>query len=63
MQVDFDLDARGKLSSVAITPAALAKTALGDCIERVARATVFPAQGEPVSFSIPVTASRGTTAH
>jgi hypothetical protein len=63
MQVDFDLDARGKLSSVAITPAALAKTALGDCLERVARATVFPAQGEPVSFSIPVTASRATTSH
>jgi serine/threonine protein kinase len=62
MQVDFDLDAHGKLSRVAITPATLAKTALGGCIERVARVTAFPAQGEPVSFSIPVTASRAMTA-
>jgi serine/threonine protein kinase len=58
MQVDFDLDARGKLSKVSVTPAALAKTALGACIEQVARATPFPAQGQPVSFGIPVTASR-----
>jgi hypothetical protein len=58
MQVDFDLDARGKLVKVAVAPAALATTALGTCIEHVARATTFPAQGEPVSFSIPVTASR-----
>jgi hypothetical protein len=58
MQVEFDLDPRGKLSKVTITPAALAKTALGTCIEHVARTTPFPAQGEPVSFSIPVTASR-----
>jgi serine/threonine-protein kinase len=58
MQVDFDLDARGQLSKVAVAPAALATTALGACIEQVARATRFPAQGEKVSFSIPVTASR-----
>jgi hypothetical protein len=58
MQVDFDLDARGKLVKVRVAPAALAGTALGTCIERVARGTSFPAQGEPVSFGIPVTASR-----
>ena len=58
MQVDFDLDARGKLVKVSVAPAALAGTALGTCIERVARSTTFPAQGQPVSFGIPVTASR-----
>jgi hypothetical protein len=59
MQVGFSLDAGGTLVQVTVEPASLAATPLGACIERAARATKFPAQGEPVSFAIPVTASQG----
>lgn len=58
LQLEFDLNAKGKLTAVQLSPAAVASTALGQCLERVARATTFPAQGEDVSFAIPVTASR-----
>jgi serine/threonine protein kinase len=58
LSLEFDLDPKGKLTHVQLVPAAVAGTALGKCLERVARATSFPAQGEPVSFAIPVTASR-----
>jgi serine/threonine protein kinase len=55
-QLAFDLDAAGKLTRVELAPRALAATALGECLLRVARTTVFPAQGRPVSFAIPLSA-------
>jgi serine/threonine protein kinase len=55
-QLDFDLDAAGKLTRVALEPPALASTALGSCLLQVARATAFPAQGRAVSFAIPLSA-------
>lgn len=58
LQLEFDLNAKGKLTSVALSPATVASTALGKCLEGVARATTFPAQGEDISFAIPVVASR-----
>jgi serine/threonine protein kinase len=58
LQLEFDLSAKGKLTAVSLTPAVVAGTALGKCIEGVARATTFPAQGEDISFAIPVVASR-----
>jgi serine/threonine protein kinase len=58
LQLEFDLSAKGKLTSVQLTPAAVAGTPLGKCLEKVARATSFPAQGEDISFAIPVIASR-----
>jgi len=55
-QLDFDLDAAGKLTRVALAPQVLASTPLGECLLRVARGTPFPAQGRPVSFAIPLSA-------
>jgi hypothetical protein len=42
-----------------LTPESIAQTALGQCIKKVAGGTRFPAQGKPVSFAIPLSASRG----
>jgi serine/threonine-protein kinase len=61
IQVDFALAASGKISDVSVMPSTLGATPLGVCITKVARATRFPAQGEPVSFAIPVTATQATT--
>ena len=58
LSLEFDLNAKGKLTHVQLVPAAVAGTALGKCLEGVARGTSFPAQGEDISFAIPVTASR-----
>jgi hypothetical protein len=59
VKVTFDLQADGKLVSVHVTPESLGQTALGQCIKKVASDTRFPAQGKPVSFAIPLSASRG----
>jgi serine/threonine protein kinase len=59
MQLEFDLDAKGALTHVQVMPESLSSTPLGQCVTRVARSTAFPAQGESVSFAIPVTASVG----
>jgi serine/threonine protein kinase len=59
MQLEFDLDEKGALTHVQLIPETLAGTPLGQCLVRVARATAFPAQGQSVSFAIPVTASVG----
>jgi hypothetical protein len=59
MQLEFDLDASGKALNVGVSPDALAGTALGRCLQSVGASTRFPGQGQPVSFAIPITASRG----
>jgi serine/threonine-protein kinase len=59
VKLTFSLKADGKLASVQVTPDSLAHTALGQCIKKVASDTRFPAQGKPVSFAIPLSASRG----
>ena len=61
LQLEFALDAEGKLTAVRVTPEALAVTALGQCIKKVAGETHFPAQGKAVSFAIPLSASRSGT--
>jgi eukaryotic-like serine/threonine-protein kinase len=58
LQLEFALNAEGKLTSVRVAPQALAVTELGKCIQRVAGETRFPAQGKAVSFAIPLSASR-----
>jgi serine/threonine protein kinase len=58
MQLEFDLASSGKLQSVHIMPAVLAKTPLGRCLEKVGAATQFPPQSRAISFAIPITASR-----
>jgi serine/threonine protein kinase len=57
-QLDFDLDASGKLTRVELLPRELAATSLGQCLLSVARTTSFPVQQRKVSFSIPLTARR-----
>ncbi|MFT3923473.1 MAG: protein kinase [Myxococcales bacterium] len=59
MQLGFDLDASGKILRVNAEPAGIASTPLGKCLQDVGKATRFPGQGQPVSFAIPITASRG----
>jgi serine/threonine-protein kinase len=58
IQVEFDLDGAGRLKRAQVLPKAFGSTALGGCIERVSRTTKFPNQGQTVSFTIPVHASR-----
>ena len=60
-QLEFDLDAAGKLTRVVLAPPVLASTALGGCLLQVARSTAFPAQGRAVSFAIPLSARGGAT--
>ena len=58
-QLEFDLAASGELTRVALSPKALAGTALGECLLAVGRGTKFAAQPHAVSFAIPLTARRG----
>lgn len=58
MQLEFELDAAGKVLNVGVDPSALAGTPLGQCLRNVGKTTRFPGQGQPVSFAIPITASR-----
>jgi serine/threonine protein kinase len=56
--LEFDLSAAGQIEAVHVMPAVLAKTSLGKCLEKVGAATQFPPQRRPISFAIPITASR-----
>ncbi|HEY6881257.1 MAG TPA: protein kinase [Polyangiales bacterium] len=58
MQLEFDLAGSGKVEAVRVMPSALAKTPLGRCLEKVGEATQFSPQSRPISFAIPITASR-----
>jgi eukaryotic-like serine/threonine-protein kinase len=64
MQLEFDLEASGAIKRVGISPKALAKTSLGECLLTVGERTKFPQQASAVSFAIPLTARRsaGSTA-
>jgi serine/threonine protein kinase len=55
-QLEFDLDASGKLTRVDLSPRMLANTPLGQCLLQIGRHTAFPRQSRPVSFVIPITA-------
>jgi serine/threonine protein kinase len=54
----FQVAANGHVESVAITPSALAATALGACLLGVGRSTKFAPRDESVAFSIPIRARR-----
>jgi len=58
IEIHFQVDAGGRAQRAELLPAALASTPLGACLRKVALATRFPAQGQEVSFRIPVTAHR-----
>jgi serine/threonine protein kinase len=56
LSIRFSIDAQGKVISAGVRPAAVAATALGQCLEAVARSTDFGLQEKPLVFSIPITA-------
>jgi hypothetical protein len=58
LQFEFVLEAEGKLSSAQVAPQAVANTPLGKCLTAVASQTEFPAQGKPLTFSIPLLTTR-----
>jgi eukaryotic-like serine/threonine-protein kinase len=58
LQFEFVLDAEGKLSSAQVAPQGVANTPLGKCLTAVASQTEFPAQGKPLTFSIPLLTTR-----
>jgi len=57
IEIRFDVDASGHVSSAQVLPAAIAPTPLGACLAGVARATQFGPQASSVSFRIPITAT------
>jgi hypothetical protein len=52
----FRIDAAGKVISAQVGPGSIAGTPLGSCVLGVAKSISFPPQGEPVGFSVPITA-------
>lgn len=56
LSIRFSTDALGSVTSAAVRPAAVAATALGQCLEAVARSTQFGPQAGPLTFTIPITA-------
>jgi serine/threonine-protein kinase len=60
VSVRFEVDRTGKVTRASLSPATLATTALGRCLLQTAEAARFGELTEPVAFSIPITAQRGT---
>jgi hypothetical protein len=58
LTLSFDLDKRGKVKSVGVAPAAVASSALGGCVKRVAQKIRFGAQSDNIRFSIPLKISQ-----
>jgi serine/threonine-protein kinase len=56
VSIRFSIDTQGQVTSAAVRPGAVATTALGSCLEHVARTTSFGIQEKPLVFSIPITA-------
>jgi len=56
ISVNFEVATSGRVSSAALSPAALNGTPLGDCLLSIARATDFGPQAKPVAFAIPLLA-------
>ncbi|MCC6873074.1 MAG: serine/threonine protein kinase [Sandaracinaceae bacterium] len=55
VSVRFSIRADGSVEAAELSPAALAGTSLGQCLEGVARRTQFGPQPEPITFRIPIT--------
>jgi hypothetical protein len=56
LSIEFHVSASGAVEQAELTPDAIAKTALGVCLSRVAHSTRFPTLTESVAFRIPLTA-------
>jgi serine/threonine protein kinase len=57
--VRFTLSADGSVMRAQVSPSELGATALGNCIERAARAMRFPRQSAAIAFEVPLTARKG----
>lgn len=57
LQVGFQVDASGKVTSATVSPGGVATTPLGTCLLGVARSTRFGALTQSATFRIPVRAS------
>ncbi len=55
ISLSFDLNKRGQVLAVEISPAALATTALGTCVMGIANAIRFGPQEDDIRFRIPLT--------
>ncbi|MGD8862733.1 MAG: protein kinase [Myxococcales bacterium] len=58
VQVKFSIAADGTVRETTVQPASVRTQPVGACIDRVARSTSFPGQGQPLVFTIPVTTRR-----
>jgi hypothetical protein len=56
----FDVDREGRVTSLAVLPAAIGASPLGSCLAAVGKTTLFARQAAPVSFRIPLTVQRET---
>ncbi len=54
----FHLAPSGKVNGVDLEPGHIASSALGKCLVTVSKSTVFPGQGEALSFRIPLSAHK-----
>lgn len=54
LAIRFSVNAGGNVTAAAVQPAAIASTALGQCLQGVARSTEFGPQPEARSFTIPI---------
>jgi hypothetical protein len=54
LNIDLTLDARGKVTDVALLPEALGTAEVGGCVTRAVRGMAFPAQAASGSFRIPL---------
>ncbi len=54
--VQFSVDLRGRVRSASLVPDALTRTPFGRCVTRIAGATNFGPQPNPIAFRIPITA-------
>lgn len=58
ISIRFKVAESGQVSSATLSPAPLARTALGGCLLGIAKGTRFGKQAAPIAFSIPITARR-----
>jgi hypothetical protein len=56
VSIRFSIDVQGQVTAATVRPGSVAATALGACLEQVARSTTFGPQDKPLTFSIPITA-------
>ncbi len=56
VSIRFSIDPSGNVTNASVSPASLMGTPLGGCLVGVAKSIKFPAQGKPMTFSIPITA-------